>query len=160
MGAIFQSLGRTIIAGIVLVLILLGAAGTFGRMGGEDYWAFFFRWLHILSGVMWIGLLWYFNFVQIPSMPNRVPVPNWLSKFVAFNLPWPKGTPTPPDLVAVDHFAFDEERQRCLTLIDAFTARDLNETWTPSASFGRLTGREWSRFQAKHLDHHLRQFGV
>lgn len=33
-----------------------------------DYWAFFFRWLHVLSGVMWIGLLWYFNFVQIPKM--------------------------------------------------------------------------------------------
>jgi uncharacterized membrane protein len=28
------------------------------------------RWLHILSGVMWIGLLWYFNFVQTPSMPK------------------------------------------------------------------------------------------
>ena len=28
------------------------------------------RWLHVASGVMWIGLLWYFNFVQIPSMPN------------------------------------------------------------------------------------------
>lgn len=70
MGVIFQSLGRTVIAGIVLVLILLGAAGTFGRMGGEDYWAFFLRWLHLLAGVMWIGLLWYFNFVQIPSMPK------------------------------------------------------------------------------------------
>jgi uncharacterized membrane protein len=29
---------------------------------------FIFRWLHVLSGVMWIGLLWYFNFVQIPNM--------------------------------------------------------------------------------------------
>ena len=29
---------------------------------------FFIRWLHVLSGVMWIGLLWYFNFVQTPSM--------------------------------------------------------------------------------------------
>ncbi len=29
-----------------------------------------FRWLHVVSGVMWIGLLWYFNFVQIPNMPN------------------------------------------------------------------------------------------
>ena len=28
------------------------------------------RWLHVMSGVMWIGLLWYFNFVQIPSMPK------------------------------------------------------------------------------------------
>jgi uncharacterized membrane protein len=70
MGAIFQSLGRTVIAGIVLLVILLIAGNTFGRMGGEDYWAFFMRWLHILAGVMWIGLLWYFNFVQIPSMPK------------------------------------------------------------------------------------------
>ena len=34
------------------------------------YIAFFSRWLHVLSGIMCIGLLWYFNFVQIPSMPN------------------------------------------------------------------------------------------
>ena len=34
------------------------------------YLSFFSRWLHVLSGVMWIGLLWYFNFVQIPNMPN------------------------------------------------------------------------------------------
>src|SRR5215472_883493 len=35
-----------------------------------SWWSFFFRWLHVLSGVMWIRLLWYFNFVQIPSMPK------------------------------------------------------------------------------------------
>ena len=34
------------------------------------WWAFLFRWLHVLSGIMWIGILWYFNFVQIPSMPQ------------------------------------------------------------------------------------------
>ena len=33
-------------------------------------WMFGVRWLHVLSGVMWIGLLWYFNFVQVPSMPS------------------------------------------------------------------------------------------
>lgn len=37
---------------------------------GPDFWSFIFRWLHVLSGVMWIGLLWYFNFVQVPSMPE------------------------------------------------------------------------------------------
>jgi uncharacterized membrane protein len=36
----------------------------------EFFWSFIFRYLHVLSGVMWIGLLWYFNFVQIPSMPK------------------------------------------------------------------------------------------
>lgn len=34
------------------------------------YMQFFTRWLHVLAGVMWIGLLWYFNFVQIPTMPK------------------------------------------------------------------------------------------
>jgi uncharacterized membrane protein len=36
----------------------------------HEWWFFFMRWLHVLSGVMWIGLLWYFNFVQTPSMPQ------------------------------------------------------------------------------------------
>lgn len=36
----------------------------------EEYLPVLIRWLHVLSGVMWIGLLWYFNFVQIPTMPK------------------------------------------------------------------------------------------
>ena len=39
-------------------------------MEDHAFWAFLFRYLHVLSGVMWIGLLWYFNFVQIPTMPK------------------------------------------------------------------------------------------
>ena len=70
MGAIFQSLGRTLTAGVVILLIVMGIAGTFKLFGSMDYWRFFMRWLHVLSGVMWIGLLWYFNFVQTPSMPK------------------------------------------------------------------------------------------
>jgi uncharacterized membrane protein len=74
MGAILQSLGRTITAGVVvLVVIIIAANGVYGggaRLGDHGWWAFVFRWMHVLSGVMWIGLLWYFNFVQIPSMPK------------------------------------------------------------------------------------------
>jgi uncharacterized membrane protein len=70
MGAIFQSLGRTITAGVVILLIVMAIAGTFPKLGDMGWWTFFFRWLHVLSGVMWIGLLWYLNFVQIPSMPK------------------------------------------------------------------------------------------
>ena len=73
MAAVLQSLARTIIAGIVililLVLISAGVSGA-GPQLGHAWGAFFMRWLHVLSGVMWIGLLWYFNFVQIPSMPK------------------------------------------------------------------------------------------
>jgi uncharacterized membrane protein len=74
MGAVFQSLGRTVAAGLVLlavIIILVGATtGTWWIRGDHTWSTFFMRYLHILSGVMWIGLLWYFNFVQIPSMPK------------------------------------------------------------------------------------------
>ena len=68
MGVIFQSLGRSLAAGVVLVVLMVAAL----RGGKFDHaWGLFFmRWLHVLCGVMWVGLLWYFNFVQIPSMPK------------------------------------------------------------------------------------------
>jgi uncharacterized membrane protein len=73
MGAILQSLGRTIAAGVIVLVIIIIVVST--AAGGamkfdHAWWAFFMRWLHVLSGVMWIGLLWYFNFVQTPSMPQ------------------------------------------------------------------------------------------
>jgi uncharacterized membrane protein len=68
MGAILQSLGRTIAVSVVLVVLL---AALVGNVPFNHAWgAFVMRWLHVVSGVMWIGLLWYFNFVQIPSMPK------------------------------------------------------------------------------------------
>ena len=71
MGAIFQSLGRSVAAGVVLVIVLILAAGQ-GINYDHAWGAFIMRWLHVISGVMWVGLLWYFNFVQIPSM-SKIP---------------------------------------------------------------------------------------
>ncbi len=72
MTAITDSLRNTVIAGIVLLVIIAVIMAAFGFQisFGSDWWAFFFRWLHVLSGVMWIGILWYFNFVQVPNMGN------------------------------------------------------------------------------------------
>ena len=54
------------------VLLLIGAMfGLHGEaIGQEGYWAQFLRYLHVFSGILWIGLLYYFNFVQIPTMPS------------------------------------------------------------------------------------------
>ena len=41
-----------------------------GFLSAVDFWAFVFRWLHVISGVMWIGHLWYFNFTQAPTVPK------------------------------------------------------------------------------------------
>ena len=72
MANILQSLNKTIIAGIVLAVILfiLMYSISGGWYLDSYFWSAVFRYLHVLSGVMWIGLLWYFNFVQIPNMPN------------------------------------------------------------------------------------------
>ena len=70
MASILQSLQRTVILGTLLAILLLIMVT--GHYGGFDqlYWASLSRCLHVISGVMWIGLLYYFNFVQIPNMPN------------------------------------------------------------------------------------------
>ena len=69
---IFTSLPKTILSGTILLLIIMGVTNSITDTIYFDYnySIFFFRWLHVLSGVMWIGLLWYFNFVQIPNMPK------------------------------------------------------------------------------------------
>ena len=69
MAKILSNLRNTIIAGIVLIVIFAIITGATGSIA-SDYYRFFVRWLHVLSAIMWIGLLWYFNFVQIPNMPK------------------------------------------------------------------------------------------
>jgi uncharacterized membrane protein len=69
MGKFFEDLNRVLIAGVVL------AAAAFlilhlSKFEGTAYLAFLLRWLHVWFGILWIGLLYYFNFVQIPSMPK------------------------------------------------------------------------------------------
>ena len=72
MAAILTKLSNTVIAGIVALIAMFIIVGVTAGGGAFDanWWNFLFRFLHVLSGVMWIGLLYYFNFVQIPNMPN------------------------------------------------------------------------------------------
>ncbi|MPY74828.1 MAG: hypothetical protein GEU87_11240 [Alphaproteobacteria bacterium] len=69
MAAILQNLTKTIVAGFVLAVILFIIYAT-QEYENTAFWKFLFRWFHVLSGIMWIGMLWYFNFVQTPSMPK------------------------------------------------------------------------------------------
>ncbi len=69
MTKIFQSLLYTIIAGFVFLIVIIAVVNP-GLELTHAWGTFFMRWLHVLSAIMWVGLLWYFNFVQIPSMPK------------------------------------------------------------------------------------------
>ena len=72
MGNLLSSLPKTIHTSLAISIILF--LGLFFNNGGFEidriFWSWVFRYIHVVVAIMWIGLLWYFNFVQIPSMPK------------------------------------------------------------------------------------------
>ena len=72
MGRILSSLPKTIHTSLALSILLF--LGLFFNNEGFDidriFWSWLLRYIHVVVGIMWIGLLWYFNFVQIPNMPK------------------------------------------------------------------------------------------
>jgi uncharacterized membrane protein len=73
MAAFLSNLRSVVVAGFILALIVLGLFWwDNGVVVNTGFWQFIVRWLHVISGVMWIGLLWYFNFVSTPTTP-RIP---------------------------------------------------------------------------------------
>jgi len=91
--------------------------------------------------------------------------PSWLAKvFFKKSLyndkPWRKGLPTAKFLKTTETKNFDEEKVKLVDLINkACTQRDKKE-WKPHPAFGYFTNDQWGQMQYKHLDHHLKQFGV
>ena len=70
MANILTSLTKTIWAGIALTILFIIYYISTGGSLDIAFWSSILRYAHVLSGIMWIGLLWYFNFVQIPNMPK------------------------------------------------------------------------------------------
>jgi uncharacterized membrane protein len=72
MAAFLGNLRAVVAAGFVFAIIMLLVRVAFGGLdfASEAFWAFIIRWAHIICGVMWIGLLWYFNFVSTPTTPK------------------------------------------------------------------------------------------
>lgn len=111
-------------------------------------------------------MLWHVNRAldvvlgQYQMPPEKPPLPKGMMKFIVLRLPWPKNGPTSPHFVAKGHYDFEAERLRCLRLVDVLTQRSLDEPWQDHPFFGPMSGREVSTLMAKHLNHHLTQFGV
>mgnify|MGYP001221786603 FL=1 len=74
MGNLLSSLSKTIHASLAIAVIVF--LGLFYQNDGFSFdrifWSWFARYVHVVVGIMWIGLLWYFNFVQIPNM-GKIP---------------------------------------------------------------------------------------
>lgn len=86
----------------------------------------------------------------------------WLVKGkVLGDQPFGRDSPTDKDFVVKDDRDLDAERGRVKELVARFAERGPGKAAEAEhAFFGRLSGEEWGRLMAKHLDHHLRQFGV
>jgi hypothetical protein len=89
---------------------------------------------------------------------SKIPAP--IFRFMLIYMPWPKGSPTHPAAVAKQQYDFEAERSRTVELIEAFVSRPLDGAWPEDPVFGNVTGKFASRLQAKHLNHHLTQFGA
>ena len=90
----------------------------------------------------------------------KTPLPRPIMRWVVINAPWGRGATTRPDMRVVSQHDFDEQKARCLRLLDSVARKPLESQWPESASMGHMTGRHWSKLQARHLDHHLKQFGA
>ena len=95
------------------------------------------------------------------AQPNVRGLPKALVRWAILNAPWGKGARTRPDMLIPrgQRYDFAQEKERCLSMIDRVLAKPMDDSWPRSANFP-MTGRHWSQLQYKHLDHHLRQFGV
>jgi hypothetical protein len=75
--------------------------------------------------------------------------------------PMRKNSPSAKELLVQEERDFDAERERLRGLVDRFVATGPTGcTAYPHSFFGRLTPEEWAILLYKHMDHHLRQFGV
>lgn len=82
----------------------------------------------------------------------------WLGIYV---LPWPKGSPTAPELLAGNDAAeFEAERARFAAGLDQVIARAGRGAWVGHPAFGDMTERDWGVLGYRHADHHFTQFGV
>jgi uncharacterized membrane protein len=84
MAGLLSNLRNTMIVSFILALIVVGGYHVHNQSGMDIFLQALFRWMHVLFGIMWIGLLWYFNFVQIRKMPEiPAELKPAVSKFIA-----------------------------------------------------------------------------
>lgn len=84
-----------------------------------------------------------------------------LKQLLVYALPWPKGSPTAPELLSRGSQAdFTKEKGEFKGVVDRLGQKRASDRWPEHPAFGRLTYRAWGVLKYRHADHHLRQFGL
>ena len=123
------------------------AKGGWGRMSVAQM-------LHHVAG----GLRMATGDLAIPRRPGPLRLFP-IKQLVVFVLPFPRNAPTSPALIFKEEFDFDAERAAVRDLLSSFAKRDIL-SWPEHPAFGPLNREQWGVMAWKHVDHHLRQFGV
>ena len=99
---------------------------------------------------------------ELPVKPRNLPLryPP-LKQLVIYALPFPKGAPTAPELLARgDAAQFVEEQATFRLLAERLGRKPAGGEWPEHPAFGRLSHQAWGVLAFRHTDHHLKQFGV
>ncbi|MBI1760485.1 MAG: DUF1569 domain-containing protein [Acidobacteria bacterium] len=98
---------------------------------------------------------------DLQCQPKRGPLRfGPLKKLIIYWLPFPKGAPTAPELIARAAEGIEPERAAVVALLERMAADHTRQDWPEHPAFGKLSAQDWGALVYKHLDHHLRQFGV
>jgi hypothetical protein len=97
-----------------------------------------------------------------PGMELRGKLYGWMLKFMVTDpKPYPKNAPTGKDFIFPSHVDFEQSKSKLIHLLTRFHKGGPEKvTDGPHPFFGKLTPAQWNSAMAKHLDHHLSQFGV
>ena len=99
--------------------------------------------------------------IDRPPFIMRVLMQWFFRKSMTNNQPYRKNLPTGPTFIRTGMHDVSEERQRLISYVEAIERLGPERLVNiPSLSLGKLSSTEWSNMLYKHLDHHLRQFGV
>lgn len=99
---------------------------------------------------------------ELKVQPKKGPLRNALARWLVIDspMPMPKGAPTATELISQPTAGVEEEQARLHAALERLAARDQASEWAEHPAFGKLDGRQWGKLTWKHIDHHLRQFGV
>ena len=99
---------------------------------------------------------------ELPTSPKNTPFRHWpIKQLIVYVLPWPKGAPTAPELLArMDTADLVTEQASFKTIVERLAAKSADDRWPEHPAFGTLTHKAWGVLGYRHADHHLRQFGI
>ena len=83
-----------------------------------------------------------------------------LKQLILYVLPFPKGAPTAPELLAGKSGPVDDHKTELRRLIAEFASRAGRKDWREHPAFGKMSEKAWGVLVYRHMDHHLRQFGA